>query len=179
MTRIAPAKAFKILGVTPRDDFATIRQAWIRLVKENHPDVATGDPKVLTARLTDLNEAYDALCWHSPAKVRIRQERQAEQERLTRTAHHKPAPRNTATAPSPKTTDRVRQTASVVHAPYMPRKSDRRTAEDRRDNGAKEPATARRHTSSGGLSAADRFRAVQTLCSSDALARAAQSRRCV
>ena len=74
MSRIAPQSAFDILGVSPSDDFATIRRTWIRLVKENHPDLVGGDIEELTRKLARFNDAYDSLRWHNPDKVRIREE---------------------------------------------------------------------------------------------------------
>lgn len=79
MSRIAPQSAFDILGVTPGDDFATIRRAWIRLVKENHPDVVGGDIEELTRKLARFNDAYDSLRWHNPDKVRIRESQEKRQ----------------------------------------------------------------------------------------------------
>lgn len=71
MARIAPQQAYAVLGVQPKDDFATIRRAWTNLVKEHHPDAMTGDTRDTTARLTEINEAYDALRRHRPQKQRI------------------------------------------------------------------------------------------------------------
>lgn len=81
MTRIAPQQAYTVLGVTPEDDFATIRKAWVRLVKENHPDALGGDTDTATQRLGRINDAYDSLRWHSPEKLRIYKERE-DQRRL-------------------------------------------------------------------------------------------------
>ena len=80
MTRIAPQKAYAVLGVTPEDDFATIRKAWVRLVKENHPDALGGDIETASRRLARINDAYDSLRWHSPQKLRIHKKR--EEKRL-------------------------------------------------------------------------------------------------
>ena len=81
MTRTAPMSAYKTLGVTPEDDFATIRRAWIRLVKVHHPDVTGGDIEEGTRKLAELNNAYDALRWHNPEKLRIMKEREAQEPR--------------------------------------------------------------------------------------------------
>ncbi|BBU54621.1 hypothetical protein KU6B_08860 [Mameliella alba] len=81
MTRTAPMSAYRTLGVTPEDDFATIRREWIRLVKANHPDVTGGDLEEGTRILAELNNAYDALRWHNPEKLRIMKEREARERR--------------------------------------------------------------------------------------------------
>ncbi|MBV7394320.1 J domain-containing protein [Mameliella sediminis] len=81
MTRIAPQTAYAVLGVTHEDDFATVRRAWIRLVKANHPDALGGDVETATRRLARINEAYDALCWHNPEKLRIHKERALNKRR--------------------------------------------------------------------------------------------------
>ncbi|WP_305972498.1 MULTISPECIES: J domain-containing protein [unclassified Mameliella] len=81
MTRTAPMSAYKTLGVTPEDDFATIRRAWIRLVKAHHPDVIGGDIEEGARKLAELNDAYDALRWHNPEKLRIIAEREARDRR--------------------------------------------------------------------------------------------------
>lgn len=57
---------FQILGVSVRDDHATIRAAWKRLVKANHPDRCPADAARLTRRLAELNAAYDKLRNHVP-----------------------------------------------------------------------------------------------------------------
>lgn len=131
MRRPISPDAYAVLGVTPRDDFATIKQAWRKLVRENHPDVAKGDPEELTRRLSAINEAYDAMVWHrgpkaaeaspratvvpqadpkaaSQARVATAAKRQAEQQKKARktkpaaqTATAKPA------APSPRAVQRT------------------------------------------------------------------------
>ena len=63
MTRSVPLAAYDTLGVDPTDDFATIRSAWLRQVRDAHPDLRT-DTQAATARLAALNDAWDALCWH-------------------------------------------------------------------------------------------------------------------
>ncbi|WP_425071059.1 J domain-containing protein [Sagittula sp. S175] len=70
MTRTAARTAkqtpFEILGVSVADDAATIRAAWKRLVKANHPDRCPADAARLTAKLVELNDAYDKLKNHVP-----------------------------------------------------------------------------------------------------------------
>ncbi|WP_413814030.1 TerB family tellurite resistance protein [Rhizobium sp. Leaf453] len=58
---------YKVLGVSPKDDFADIRKRYRVLVSENHPDmlVARGVPQELHAlandRMAALNAAYEAI----------------------------------------------------------------------------------------------------------------------
>ena len=52
---------YEILGVSPLDDFTTIRAAWRRLVKTCHPDVWYGTAEEATARLMAVNDAYDLI----------------------------------------------------------------------------------------------------------------------
>ncbi|WEZ83077.1 DnaJ family molecular chaperone [Rhizobium sp. 32-5/1] len=58
---------YKILGVSPKDDFSTIRKQYRVLVSENHPDrlVARGVPEEFHAiandRMAALNAAYEAI----------------------------------------------------------------------------------------------------------------------
>ncbi|WP_323769759.1 J domain-containing protein [Antarctobacter sp.] len=84
MTRIAPQQAYAVLGVTSQDDFATIRKAWVRLVKENHPDALGGDIETATRRLSRINDAYDSLRWHSPEKLRIHKAREDQRRQEAR-----------------------------------------------------------------------------------------------
>jgi DnaJ like chaperone protein len=61
------ADPYKVLGVSPKDDFSIIRRRYRVLVSENHPDmlVARGVPKELYAiandRMAALNAAYEAI----------------------------------------------------------------------------------------------------------------------
>lgn len=52
---------YRLLGVTPQDDFATIRAAWRRLVKTYHPDVWYGSEREATERLMAVNDAFDRI----------------------------------------------------------------------------------------------------------------------
>src|ERR687883_458642 len=51
---------YKILGVSEDADEDTIKKAYRKLAKENHPD-ATGGDKRKTERFKDINEAYAVL----------------------------------------------------------------------------------------------------------------------
>jgi DnaJ-class molecular chaperone len=51
---------YKILGVSEAADQATIKKAYRKLAKENHPDVTGGDKKK-TEHFKEINEAYDVL----------------------------------------------------------------------------------------------------------------------
>ncbi len=84
MTRTAPRTPYEILGVSAFDDRATIRSAWKRLVRENHPDRCPADAARLTRRLAELNAAYDKLRNHVPAPGRA--PRNADTEDATRAA---------------------------------------------------------------------------------------------
>ncbi|MGX9356870.1 DnaJ domain-containing protein [Roseobacteraceae bacterium S113] len=64
MTRVAPKNAYKILGVTPMDDFATIRKTWRSLVRAYHPDVVGGCPEAAQKRFAEINNAYDQMRFH-------------------------------------------------------------------------------------------------------------------
>lgn len=175
--------AFEILGVTPTDDFATIRRAWIRLVKANHPDVAGGDPVELTRKLTELNEAYDALRWHSPEKVRIRKKQStqkgpsAKPGRTTSDGGQRDQGRKSAQ--SRRTDQNGRCTEPPKAGPKRPDRQDRRRQSDCPESNTKFATTPPASASWDILSAADRFSQVQTICASDALTKAARNRRCV
>lgn len=52
-------RAFRLLGVSPDADRATIRAAWKRLVRSYHPDQFRGDTAAANARLAELNAAFD------------------------------------------------------------------------------------------------------------------------
>ena len=58
---------FHILGITPDDDDATIRAAWIAMVRDHHPDrlMAEGLPeefiRAANERLAAINKAYDEI----------------------------------------------------------------------------------------------------------------------
>lgn len=70
MPRTVPASAYETLGVSPQDDAATIRRTWHRKVRALYPDVLHGvDVEAATRKLAALNDAYDALCWHNPARA--------------------------------------------------------------------------------------------------------------
>ncbi|WP_275791126.1 J domain-containing protein [Pararhizobium gei] len=61
------ADPYKVLGVSPKDDFLSIRRRYRVLVSENHPDklVARGVPEEFHAiandRMAALNAAYEAI----------------------------------------------------------------------------------------------------------------------
>jgi DnaJ like chaperone protein len=58
---------YKVLGVSPSDDFPTIRRRYHGLVHENHPDrlVSRGVPKefhaIANERMAVLNAAYEEI----------------------------------------------------------------------------------------------------------------------
>ncbi len=59
--------AYEVLGVNPCDDGEDIRRAYLRLVRENHPDrlIARGVPRemvaIATKRMAAINAAYEAV----------------------------------------------------------------------------------------------------------------------
>lgn len=155
MTRTAPMSAYKTLGVTPEDDFATIRRAWIRLVKTHHPDVTGGDIEEGTRKLAELNNAYDALRWHNPKKLRIIKEREEKGWRARRRkAQAKEPPSDSAqtdqTAQAPR---EANPTAATCPPQAQPPQA--------------QPQNERRETlwaSFDSAQAKERFRAGQRLC---------------
>ena len=53
-----------VLGVTRGSSPQTIKAAWRRLARENHPDLTGDDPaasRVATRRMAEINDAYEAL----------------------------------------------------------------------------------------------------------------------
>ncbi|MBV2358926.1 J domain-containing protein [Thalassococcus sp. CAU 1522] len=134
---------YAVLGVTPADDFATIRAAWRRLVKRWHPDVCKAAPDEAVRRLTAVNDAFDSLSVihkrRQPAGERpdcaardqsasrreaapgMRQPRPDPQPAPARTA-----PPRTATAPG----SGPRQTADARPQPHPPRRVPRHPAQD-------------------------------------------------
>ncbi|MET0192809.1 MAG: DnaJ domain-containing protein [Hyphomicrobiaceae bacterium] len=51
---------YELLGVKPKASMQEIRTAWLRLVKELHPDIAADDPSA-NERLKAVNQAYQGL----------------------------------------------------------------------------------------------------------------------
>lgn len=83
LNKSVPQRAYDVLGVTPRDDFATIRKAWRALARAYHPDVAGGCPDAAQARFAEINAAYDLMRFHRKTKSDIGAE---ELERQARAA---------------------------------------------------------------------------------------------
>ncbi|MFW2587569.1 J domain-containing protein [Sagittula sp. SSi028] len=67
MSRKSPS-SFEILGVSPWDDYATIRAAYKRLVREAHPDASLFNRPQRSARLAEQNAAFDNLRNHVPLR---------------------------------------------------------------------------------------------------------------
>lgn len=63
--RPATTSAYEVLGVTPQDSFETIKQAYLRLVQQYHPDrVADMGPELremAERRTKEINAAYTEL----------------------------------------------------------------------------------------------------------------------
>lgn len=53
-------RALEVLDLNPDADFETVRTAWRRLAKENHPDIRPGDAEAAT-RFQAIQTAYDVL----------------------------------------------------------------------------------------------------------------------
>lgn len=56
----SPISEYDLLGVKPKASMQEIRTAWLRLVKELHPDIAADDPSA-NERLKAINRAYQGL----------------------------------------------------------------------------------------------------------------------
>lgn len=66
--RTLPEQAYRTLGVSRLDDFATIRRTWLKQVRALYPRVLHGDgTEAATRELAALNDAYDSLRWHRPS----------------------------------------------------------------------------------------------------------------
>jgi hypothetical protein len=67
---VAKRDPHDVLGVTRGASQATIKAAWRRLARENHPDVVGSDPQAArqaTRRMAEINQAYAQLRVGSPA----------------------------------------------------------------------------------------------------------------
>jgi DnaJ like chaperone protein len=59
--------AYSVLGVNSSDDMTTIKKAYRKLVKQNHPDIITGQGasqsiiEEATRKLQEINEAYELI----------------------------------------------------------------------------------------------------------------------
>ncbi len=71
MRKSSKPSPFEVLGVSPSDDYATIRKTWKKLVKANHPDLRAGEKEAATRRLTALNAAFDRLRNHVPIRQQV------------------------------------------------------------------------------------------------------------
>jgi DnaJ like chaperone protein len=60
-------EAYKILGVNERDDMATIKKAYRKLIREYHPDIIKSQDKgeayleEATAKTQEINQAYETI----------------------------------------------------------------------------------------------------------------------
>ena len=89
LNKSVPKRAYDILGVTPRDDFATIRKAWRALARAYHPDVAGGCPDAAQARFAEINAAYDLMRFHRKTKSDIdAEELERQAKAAARRAEH-------------------------------------------------------------------------------------------
>ena len=57
-----------LLGVSDKDDAATVRQAWMKLVRSYHPDLAKSDPVAANRRLAEINAGFDLVSAAIPAE---------------------------------------------------------------------------------------------------------------
>jgi DnaJ like chaperone protein len=59
--------AYKLLGVSPQDDIATIKKAYRKLVRQYHPDIIKSQGKSedyikeATAKTQEINQAYEMI----------------------------------------------------------------------------------------------------------------------
>ena len=60
-------KAYEVLGASASDNAGTIKKKYRQLVKENHPDIITGQGASqsiideATKKLQEINEAYELI----------------------------------------------------------------------------------------------------------------------
>ncbi|GAA4224731.1 curved DNA-binding protein CbpA [Sagittula marina] len=126
---------FQTLGVTAADDQATIRAAYKRLVRANHPDRCPADAAHLNAKLAELNAAYDKLRHHTPFR---RAGRKAERKQPDFSAENDARQAAAAQAQAFR-----EQQASVKAAAEAKARADRaRHAEDARKAAAERAARA-------------------------------------
>jgi DnaJ like chaperone protein len=65
--KLSIEKAYEVLEVNPNDDMATIKKQYRKLVKQNHPDIVTGQGASqsiideATEKLQQINEAYELI----------------------------------------------------------------------------------------------------------------------
>lgn len=61
-----PENNFRLLGVSPASDYATVKRAYYTLVKKYHPDasvhVSDEEKKTLIVQFRKIKEAYDNIC---------------------------------------------------------------------------------------------------------------------
>ena len=78
------AKAYQILGVQPGDDAATVRQAWVNLVRSYHPKATGADKSAIAKHLAAIDAAFDvvdtrgAMMLREDAQAAARKQREAE-----------------------------------------------------------------------------------------------------
>ena len=63
------AECFKILNVSPGDEWLRVRKSYRSLARQLHPDINPGDIQLGDARLKEINQAFEKLETHY--KVRI------------------------------------------------------------------------------------------------------------
>ncbi len=71
---------YQVLGVSPGADQDEIKKAYRQKAKENHPDLHPDDPGA-TARMNEINEAYDMLMHPEKYQGRRAQEQQRQEYR--------------------------------------------------------------------------------------------------
>ena len=52
---------YEIIGVEPNADFASIKSAYLKKIKEYHPDVYEGDKDFAEQKTAEITEAYNVL----------------------------------------------------------------------------------------------------------------------
>lgn len=61
------AECFKILNVSPRDEWLRVRKSYHSLARQLHPDINPGDIQLGDARLKEVNQAFEKLETHYKA----------------------------------------------------------------------------------------------------------------
>jgi len=112
-----------VLGVQASASSATIKAAWRRLARVNHPDLTGDDPaasRVATRRMAEINDAYAAL-------VRSGDATSEDGRRPDRTPFDGEAPARRGGPPAPKPTRPVtgRLDTSATYRPRDQASSDR------------------------------------------------------
>ena len=89
---------WKLLGVSPWDSPAVIRQAWRALVRSYHPDLAGTDREAANRKLAEINAAFDAVTERDSIIRRAEELRRAQAEKRAAAARRAEAQRRAEAA---------------------------------------------------------------------------------